>query len=141
VAQKEIYHGEAIRKMIALFEPRNSAAYNWLIEKDHRELVEAVEYLKNGSEKSFRWLVDHNFLIIAAFVNAVRGDKKAFQWLMQSKQVFWAATANAVNKDKEAMLWLERNKFIVYAELATAIREFDKTDTSDFSGYYRPPTD
>jgi hypothetical protein len=136
---KDQYKGDAIAHMILLFETRNTAAYNWLIERDYRELVEGVEYIKSRSEKSFRWLVDNNHLVIAAFVNAVLGDKKAFQWLMQSKQIFWAATANAVNKDKEAMAWLERNKIEVYAQLAKAIVAYNSTDHSDISGYYQSP--
>lgn len=133
------YHGDTIRKMTALFKPSSTSSYNWLIERNHRELVEAAEFLKTGSERSFKWLVDNKHYIIGAFINAVRGDKKAFQWLMQNKQVFWAAAANAANKDKEAMLWLKQNKLDVYAELAQAIIEFDSLDNSDFSGYYRPP--
>lgn len=133
------YHGEAIRKMTAMFKPFSTAAYNWLIEKNHRELCEASEFLKNGKEKHFRWLIDNKYFEIAAFCNAARGDKKAFQWLMQNKSIFWAATANAINKDKEAMNWLMSNKLTAYAELAEAISDFDKLDNSDFSGYYKAP--
>jgi len=133
------YKGEVIQKMTALFRPFSTAAYNWLIEKDYRELVEAAEFLKSGNEKSFKWLVDNKHFDLAAFINAAKGDKNAFRWLMQSNAVFWAATANAVNKDKEAMAWLKQHKFIVYAELAEAIIEFEKMDNSDFSGYYKPP--
>lgn len=133
------YNGEAIRKMTAMFRPFNTAAYNWLVEHNYRELVETVEFLKSGKEIHFRWLVDHKQYVMAAFVNAARGDKKAFQWLMQNKNMFWAATANAINKDKEAMLWLKQHKLIVYAELAETIIEFEKLDNSDFSGYYKPP--
>jgi hypothetical protein len=133
------YNGQAIQKMAALFRPFNTSAYNWLIERNHRELVEAAEFLKSGKEPSFRWLVDNKHFEIAAFINAVKGDKKAFQWLMQNKSLFWAATANAINKDREAMSWLRQHNFIVYAELAEAIIEFEKQDNSDFSGYYKPP--
>lgn len=134
------YSGDAIRKMTEMFGPRSTAAYNWLMERNYRELAEAVEFLQKGTERSFRWLVDNKHFEIAAFINAVRGDKKAFRWLMQNNLVFWAATANAVNKDKEAMAWLMANKLIAYAELAQAILDYDKLDNSDFSGYYKSPT-
>jgi hypothetical protein len=133
------YNGEAIRKMTALFQPYSTAAYNWLIERNYRELVESAEFLKTGKESAFRWLVENKFYVMAAFVNAVRGDKKAFQWLMQNKNMFWAATANAANKDKDAMAWLKQHKLVVYAELAEAIIEFEKLDNSDFSNYYKAP--
>ncbi len=133
------YKGDAIRKMAALFKPFNTAAYNWLIEKNLRELVEAAEFLKSGSDKSMKWLIENKHYSIAAFANAVKGDKNAFKWLMQNNEIFWAATANAVNKDKEAMAWLKQHNIIVYAELAQAIAEFEKLDNSDFSGYYKPP--
>lgn len=133
------YTGDAIRKMTEMFKPRNTAAYNWLMERNFRELAEAAEFIQQGTERSFRWLVDHKHFEIAAFVNAVRGDKKAFKWLMQNNLVFWAATANAANKDKEAMAWLRLHKLIVYAELAEAIIDFDKHDNSDYSGYYKAP--
>lgn len=122
-----------------MFRPFNTAAYNWLIEKNLRELAEAAEFIKTGKEKNFRWMIDHKYFEVAAFCNAVRGDKKAFQWLMQNKNIFWAATANAVNKDKQAMAWLKANNLTVYADLAEAIIEFDKMDNSDFSGYYTAP--
>jgi hypothetical protein len=134
------YNGAAIQKMTELFRPFHTAAYNWLFERGHRELVEAGEFLKTGKEQHFRWLVDNKHFEIAAFINAARGDKKAFQWLMQNKSIFWAATANAINKDKEAMQWLRQHNFMVYADLAQAILEHDKLDTSDFSGYYKPPS-
>jgi hypothetical protein len=133
------YKGDAIRKMTAMFKPFNTSAYNWLIEKNYRELAEAAEFLMSGKEASFKWLVDNKFYDIAAFINAVKGDKKAFQWLMQNNIIFWAATANAVNKDKKAMAWLEQHNFIVYKELAEAIIDFEKHDNSDFSGYYKGP--
>ncbi|HLG02437.1 MAG TPA: hypothetical protein VI731_02510 [Bacteroidia bacterium] len=133
------YPGGAIQKMSELFQPVNAQAYNWLIEKGYRELVEAAEFIKTGRDQSFRWLVDHKHFEMAAFINAVKGDKKAFQWLMQNKSLFWAATANAINKDKQAMAWLKQNKFDVYVQLAQAIIEFEKLDNSDFSGYYKPP--
>ena len=136
MAQKN-YNGEAIRKMTAMFKPFNTPAYNWLIEKNHRELAEAAEFLKSGKESAFKWLVDNKFYDIAAFINAAKGDKKAFQWLMQNNFLFWAATSNAINKDKKAMAWLEQHNFIVYKELAEAIIDFDKHDNSDFSGYYK----
>lgn len=133
------YSGDAIRKMTEMFSLRNTAAYNWLMERNYRELAEAAEFLMHGTERSFRWLVDNKHFEIAAFINAARGDKKAFKWLMQNNLVFWAATANAVNKDKEAMAWLRAHKLIVYADLAQAIVEFDKLDNTDFSNYYKPP--
>lgn len=138
MSQKQ-YNGEAIRKMTALFQPQATPAFNWLIEKGHRELVEAVEFIKNGKDISFKWLIANEFFEVAAFANAVRGDKNAFRWLMQHKSVFWAATANAANKDKDAMAWLRAHNFIVYAELAQAIIEWEKYDNDDFSGYYRAP--
>lgn len=133
------YHGDAIRKMTAMFRPFNTPAYNWLMEKNHRELIEAAYFLISGKEKHFRWLVDNKFFEIAAFCNAARGDKNAFQWLMQNKNIFWAATANSVNKDKQALAWLKGNKLIVYAELAETIIDYDKNDNSDFSEYYTSP--
>ena len=133
------YNGEAIRKMTQLFQPHATAHFNWLIEKGHRELVEAVEFIKSGKDMSFRWMIDNQFFEVAAFANAVRGDKNAFRWLMQNKSVFWAATANAANKDKEAMGWLKAHHFDVYAELAMAIVEWEKFDNDDFSGYYKAP--
>lgn len=133
------YKGEAIRKMTAMFKPFNSAAYNWLMERGHRELTEAAEFLMSGKEKNFKWLIENKFFDLAAFINAAKGDKKAFQWLMQNNVIFWAATANAINKDAKALLWLRQNNFIVYAELAEAIIEFDRHDNSDFSGYYKGP--
>lgn len=133
------YNGEAIRRMTALFQPYPTAHFNWLIEKGHRELVEAVELIKNGKEISFKWLVDNQFFEVAAFANAIRGDKNAFRWLMQNKSLFWAATANAVNKDKEALAWLTAHNFTVYADLAKAIIEWEKFDNTDFAGYYQGP--
>lgn len=133
------YNGEMIRRMTQLFQLYNTPAFNWLIEHNCRELIEAAEFIKTGKEVAFKWLVDNKHYEMAAFANAVRGDKEAFKWLMQNKSIFWAATANAVNKDKEALAWLKRNNIIVYAELAEAIISFNDLDTSDFSGYYRPP--
>ncbi|HEU4716832.1 MAG TPA: hypothetical protein VFU15_03320 [Bacteroidia bacterium] len=138
MAQK-IYNGEAIRKMTALFKPFSTPAYNWLMEKGHRELIEAAEFLKDGNQLHFRWLVDNKHFEMGAFINAVKGDKDAFRWLMQNKSIFWAATANAINKDREAKAWLKANNFIVYAELADAIVEFEKGNNDDIAGYYRPP--
>ena len=133
------YTGDAIRKMTALFQPFNTSAYNWLIEKGFRELTEAAEFMQSGKEKNFKWLIDNKHYDLAAFVNAAKGDKKAFQWLMQHNHIFWAATANAINKDVKAMAWLREHKFIVYADLALAILEYYKHDNSDFSGYYKAP--
>jgi len=135
----KVYHGDAIRRMTMLFQPNATAHFNWLMEKGHRELVVAVEFIKSGKEISFKWMIDNQFFEVAAFANAVRGDKNAFRWLMQNKSVFWAATANAANKDKDAMAWLRGHQLIVYAELAMAIIEWDKFDNDDFSGYYRAP--
>ena len=135
----KVYHGDAIQRMTLLFQPNATPHFNWLMEKGHRELVEAVEFIKSGKEISFKWMIDNQFFEVAAFANAVRGDKNAFRWLMQHKSVFWAATANAANKDKDAMAWLRGHQLIVYAELAMAIIEWDKFDNDDFSGYYRAP--
>lgn len=133
------YNGETIRRMTALFQPQATSHFNWLIEKGHRELVEAAELIKSGKEMSFKWLVDNQFFEVAAFANAIRGDKNAFRWLMQNKSLFWAATANAVNKDKDAMAWLIAHNFTVYADLAKAIIEWEKYDNDDFAGYYKGP--
>src|ERR1044071_3283355 len=105
------YNGEAIKHMTALFQPHSTTHYNWLIEKGHRELVEAVEFIKTGKDISFKWIIDNHFFEVGAFANAIRGDKNAFRWLMQNKSIFWAATANAANKDKEAMAWLIAHNF------------------------------
>jgi hypothetical protein len=133
------YHGNAIRQMTLLFGERNSAAFNWLIENDFRELVECAACIKSGRDASFRWLIDHKHLEVAAFANAVRGDKNAFRWLMQYNSVFWAATANAVNKDKKAMEWLRVKGFDVYADLANAIIDYFSNESGDVSGYYSAP--
>lgn len=133
------YPGEAIRKMTELFGPYPTAPYNWLMEHNYRELVEAVACIKAGRDQSFKWLVDNHFYELAAFANAVMGDKDAFRWLMQNKSVFWAATANAANKDTKATEWLRQHNFIVYADLAIAIVGFRNADNSDLSGYYKPP--
>lgn len=133
------YNGETIRRMTALFQPHATPHFNWLIEKGHRELVEAVELIKTGKEISFKWMIDNQFFEVAAFANAVRGDKNAFRWLMQNKSIFWAATANAANKDMDAMAWLRAHNFTVYADLAAAIIEWEKFDNDDFSGYYKSP--
>lgn len=125
--------------MTLLFQPNATPHFNWLIERGHRELIEAVEFIKSQKEISFKWLVENQHFEVAAFANAVTGDKNAFRWLMQHKSIFWAATANAANKDKEAMAWLRAHNFIVYAELAMAIIEWDKYDNDDFAGYYRAP--
>ncbi|MCE2771943.1 MAG: hypothetical protein LW750_00635 [Bacteroidetes bacterium] len=137
--QVHVYHGDSIRLFAQLFQARNAAAYNRLIERNERELIEAFEFIKSGRDESFNWLLDRKHFEVAAFANAVRGDKKAFVWLMQNKSIFWAATANAVNKDKDAMLWLKRNNFLVYAALAEAIIEFNKFNNEDFAGYYKSP--
>lgn len=136
---QKVYHGDVIRRMTMLFSTDSTPHFNWLIEKGHRELIEAVELIKNGKQESFKWLIDNKHFEVAAFANAVRGDKNAFRWLMNNKSVFWAATANAVNKDKQAMAWLRHNNFIVYADLAQAIIEWESLDNDDFSGYYRGP--
>lgn len=135
----KVYNGESIRRMTQLFQQHATPHFNWLIEKGHRELVEAAEFIKSGKEISFKWLIDNQFFEVAAFANAVRGDKNAFRWLMQNKSVFWAATANAANKDKEAMAWLKAHNFMVYAELAAAILEWEKFENDDFGGYYKSP--
>lgn len=135
------YNGEAIRLMTELVLTNNSKIYNRMVEKDLRELIEAVQFIRTGNEATFKWMIDNKHLEVAAFANAVRGDKTAFRWLMQNKAIFWAATANAVNKDARAMGWLRQNKFIVYAELAEALIEyFDREESAgDASGYYSPP--
>ena len=125
--------------MTGLFLSFSTPHFNWLMEKGHRELIEAAEFIKSGRQISFKWLIDNQHFEAAAFANAVRGDKNAFRWLMQNKSIFWAATANAANKDKEAMAWLKHHNFIVYAELAQAIIDFENTSNDDFSGYYRGP--
>lgn len=135
----KVYNGETIQRMTLLFQPNATPHFNWLIERGHRELIEAVEFIKSQKEISFKWLVENQHFEVAAFANAVTGDKNAFRWLMQHKSIFWAATANAANKDKEAMAWLRAHNFIVYAELAMAIIEWDKYDNDDFAGYYRAP--
>ncbi|MCA6362020.1 MAG: hypothetical protein IM638_03220 [Bacteroidetes bacterium] len=132
------YSGDAIRKMTDLFGPTPTAAYNWLMDRDYRELIETVACIKAGRDASFKWLVDNKFYELAAFANAVMGDKDAFRWLMQNKCVFWAATANAANKDKKAGMWLKQHQFTVYHDLAETIIRFRSTD-SDLSGYYKPP--
>lgn len=136
----KIYNGEAIRLMTELVLTNSTRVFNIMVEKDLRELIEGVEYIRSGKEASFRWLIDNKHLAIAAFANAVRGDKTAFRWLMKNKEVFWAATANAVNKDLNAMAWLHQNKFIVYAELAEAIMKYlQNADDADTTSYHRAP--
>lgn len=125
--------------MTELFGPTPTTAYNWLMERDNRELVETVACIKAGRDASFKWLVDNQFFELAAFANAVMGDKDAFRWLMQHKSIFWAATANAANKDKQAIAWLRQHQFIVYAELAETIVRFRSADNDDLAGYYKPP--
>jgi hypothetical protein len=136
--QMKQYSGDAIRKMTELFGPTPTGAYNWLMERDNRELIETVACIKAGRDASFKWLVDNQFFELAAFANAVMGDKDAFRWLMQHKSIFWAATANAANKDKQAIAWLRQHQFIVYAELAETILRSRSSD-DDLSGYYKPP--
>ena len=139
VATKQ-YNGEAIRLMTELVLTNSSHVFNTMVEKDLRELIEGVEFIRSGKEASFKWLMDNHYLAIAAFANAVRGDKTAFRWLMKNKEVFWAATANAVNKDMKALAWLQQNKFIVYAELAEAIVKYDQNASdSDTTSYHRSP--
>jgi leucyl aminopeptidase (aminopeptidase T) len=133
------YPGPPIRYMALLFAERHSAAYNWLMEHDYRELVEAAKFIKYGKDDSFRWLLEHKHQEVAAFANAVRGDKNAFRWLMQYNSVFWAATANAINKDAKAMEWLRQKGFDVYVELAEAIMLYFSSDNDDVSGYYSSP--
>lgn len=134
------YHGDSIRLMTDLVLTNSTRTFNRMMEKNLRELIEAVTYMKTGRADSFRWLLDNKYAELAAFVNAVRGDKSAFRWLIQHKSVFWAATANAVNQDKQAMAWLRQNNFIVYAELAEAlIWAFKQESGDDAAGYYKPP--
>ena len=135
----KIYKEDAIRQMTLLFLPTHTPSYNWLVEKGHRELIETSEFIKFKNKKSFKWLLDQKFFVLAAFINAIDGNKKAFRWLMENKYIIWAATANAVNKDTKAMIWLRKNNFTAYAELAQAIIEFGKTDNSDITGYYKGP--
>lgn len=134
-----VYTGDAIRKMAELLLTDSTPAYNWLMERDYRELIEAVMLIKITREASFKWLIDNKHFEIAAFANAVNGDKNAFRWLMQHKSVFWAATANAANKDKQAMEWLKSKGFTAYSDLAEAIIEFNSLSDDDVSGYFKGP--
>lgn len=115
------YSREAIEKM-ADMTAYSTAAFNWLIEHNMRELTVVVDGL-GGKDEPLRWLLDNKHGILAAFLNAMWDDEGAFQYLMKNKAIVWAATVNAAKGDKGAMAWLKKNNFDHFFRLAEEIRK------------------
>ncbi len=110
-------------------------AKDWLQRNNYEELV----HLKDASRrfaKSFEYLLIHNHVILAAFVNAIWEDKAAFKLLMEKKAVHWAAMANYINGDEKAILFLKKNKLDHYAQLAHKILMRIRKDNDDGSNVF-----
>lgn len=100
---------------------RDTAAFNWLMMNDHRELIAVLDAIRDDS-KAFKYLMDGKHVILAAFVNSVWDDEEAFHFLMKAKAFEWAACANIINGDDKAADFLKRIKKEHFVLLAHAIQ-------------------
>jgi dihydrofolate reductase len=130
------YPKEAIEKMGELAD-NSSAAFNWLIENNYRELAVVMDGL-GGKDESLKWLLDNKHAILAAFLNAIWGDETAFQYLLKNKPI-WAATLNASLGDKGAMQWLKKNKLDQFVKLAEKLHaKFKRESRSETEIMHKP---
>ena len=115
------YPKEAIEKLTLYIRTGDTAAFNWLIANNYKELA----MLRDGISrhvKSLEWLLVNKHLVLAAFINAVWEDTKAFDILFQKRAFHWAAVANIINGDEKAILFLKKSGLDHYAQLAFAMQ-------------------
>lgn len=132
-------YSKEIIDMLSAYIRDDSSGYNYLIEKNLKELLLLKPALL-GHEQSTNWLMHNKHTVLVAFIKAVRDDKEALMWLLNNKNSVWAATANVANKDKGAAQWLRTKGFSHYAELGEAIKQFfEDNDAADMDNILRGP--
>lgn len=100
---------------------RDTAAFNWLMENGHRELIATLDAIRDD-KMAFKYLMESKYYVLGAFVNAIWDDENAFQFLMKVRAVEWAACANIINGDASAEGFLKKIKRENYVLLAHAIQ-------------------
>jgi hypothetical protein len=99
----------------------DTAASNWLIENDYRELIAVIDAIRDD-KAAFDFLIKGKHFELAAFVNTIWDDAEAFKFLIGKKAFDWAACANIVNGDEKAEEALLRHNKKHFVQLAYAIQ-------------------
>lgn len=127
------YDNEVFGKLILLVRNEDEECRKWLLENDHRELVEWWDAVE-GMEKSFKWLLENNYRQLAASVDALEGNDKAKVFLLASGNRELAAFVEACSGSQKALQWLIGYKYNGWALLAKEIVEKEKKKDKGFLG-------
>ncbi|HTA27128.1 MAG TPA: hypothetical protein VK809_05035 [Bacteroidia bacterium] len=93
-------------------------SFKWLMEHNCVELAALCDVLVNGKAPARDWLEKNNYTTITTFIDAISPDDNdnAIQALLHSTHPEWAAVANMVNDgDDDAEQWLIKNGLKYFA--------------------------
>ena len=127
------YSNETFEHLVLLVRKDEDIDREWLLNNDHRELVEFWDAI-DGMEKSFKWLLDNNFKQLAATVDAYNGNDGAKLFLIKSGNRELGAFISACDGSQSAIAYLSKTNNKGWLLLAKEI--FDKEAKKEKKGIW-----
>ncbi len=115
---------------------RNHKIHQWLLENDYIELAALASSLQADVE-AFKWLMNNGYQHFAAFSNAIDEEGDAHQWLIDNGYTLLALIVDAAYLKPEALAVLKRNKLEIMIRFAYKIRMLKEAQHKDYDFYYR----
>lgn len=127
------YSHETFEHLVLLVRKDDDMDREWLLNNDHRELVEFWDAI-DGMENSFKWLLKNDFRQLAATVDAYNGNDKAKLVLIKSGNRELAAFIDACDGSKTAIAFLAKYDHKGWLLLAKEI--FDREQKKEKKGIW-----
>lgn len=110
----------------------NKQIIDWFLQNGYPE-VAALSHAMRGSDSAFQWLMNHQYLHLAALDSAITSqDPKAAKWLYDHNHLFLLVFAEACLGKPESLNWFRKHDLNAFILIAARIKKFCDSQTFDY---------